>query len=149
MWWLGLVLMLGGEVGNFFAYGWAPATVVSPLGAVAVVSNCLLSRIVLKEEITKRNLIGVFFAIAGATTIAFTAPTSILMIDADTNTTDVALEGEGGNARYPKPLITPPYLPKTSLTPQLCINPPYLPKSSLNPPQTFHAPSITPQQSRL
>jgi len=27
LWWLGLALMLGGEVGNFLAYGWAPATV--------------------------------------------------------------------------------------------------------------------------
>ena len=27
LWWLGLSLMLGGEVGNFLAYGWAPATV--------------------------------------------------------------------------------------------------------------------------
>eukprot|EP00290_Baffinella_frigidus_P022656 CAMPEP_0180252882 /NCGR_PEP_ID=MMETSP0987-20121128/39288_1 /TAXON_ID=697907 /ORGANISM="non described non described, Strain CCMP2293" /LENGTH=1010 /DNA_ID=CAMNT_0022221681 /DNA_START=65 /DNA_END=3095 /DNA_ORIENTATION=+ len=99
MWWLGLFLMLGGEVGNFFAYGWAPATVVSPLGAVAVVSNCLLSRIFLKEEITVRNLIGVFFAIAGATTIAFTAPTSILLEDNPSNSTDVGdARRSGGGA---------------------------------------------------
>ena len=34
-WWLGLVLQAGGEVGNFLAYGMAPASLVSPLGAVS------------------------------------------------------------------------------------------------------------------
>ncbi|KAJ1470970.1 magnesium transporter NIPA-domain-containing protein [Baffinella frigidus] len=87
MWWLGLLLMIGGEVGNFFAYGWAPATVVSPLGAVAVAANCVLARIVLKEALTLRNLIGVFFAILGATAIAFTAPTSILLENRPSNST--------------------------------------------------------------
>ena len=36
LWWLGLALMLGGEVGNFLAYGWAPATVRT------MVSFCML-----------------------------------------------------------------------------------------------------------
>jgi hypothetical protein len=31
-----------GEVGNFLAYGWAPTTLVAPLGAVSVISNCVL-----------------------------------------------------------------------------------------------------------
>ncbi len=34
LWQLGLLFMAGGEVGNFLAYGLAPATLVSPLGAV-------------------------------------------------------------------------------------------------------------------
>lgn len=34
LWWLGLLFNAGGEVGNFLAYGMAPASVVSPLGAV-------------------------------------------------------------------------------------------------------------------
>jgi magnesium transporter len=86
IWWVGLVMMLGGEVGNFFAYGWAPATVVSPLGAVAVISNCVLARVFLKETITVRNLVGCLFAIVGAIGIAFTAPTSILITTAGNST---------------------------------------------------------------
>ena len=33
-WWFGLLCMALGEVGNFLAYGMAPASLVSPLGAV-------------------------------------------------------------------------------------------------------------------
>ena len=39
---IGGVYPQAGEVGNFLAYGWAPASLVSPLGAVSVVSNCVL-----------------------------------------------------------------------------------------------------------
>lgn len=31
-WWIGIVLMVFGEIGNFVAYGFAPASVVAPLG---------------------------------------------------------------------------------------------------------------------
>ena len=31
-WWIGILLMVLGEVGNFVAYGFAPASVVAPLG---------------------------------------------------------------------------------------------------------------------
>lgn len=34
LWWLGLVLMAVGEGGNFLSYGFAPASVVAPLGTV-------------------------------------------------------------------------------------------------------------------
>ena len=38
-----------GEVGNFAAFGLASPTVVSPLGAVAVVANALIAALVLRE----------------------------------------------------------------------------------------------------
>lgn len=37
LWWLGLVLMACGEIGNFSAYGFAPASLVAPLGTTTVV----------------------------------------------------------------------------------------------------------------
>jgi hypothetical protein len=43
LWWLGLVLMAVGEGGNFLSYGFAPASVVAPLGTVvSFPSSCLL-----------------------------------------------------------------------------------------------------------
>jgi len=33
-WWIGLICMGSGEIGNFLAYGLAPASMVSPLGAI-------------------------------------------------------------------------------------------------------------------
>jgi len=35
-WWLGSICMFVGEVGNFLAYGMAPASLVSPLGVLHV-----------------------------------------------------------------------------------------------------------------
>lgn len=34
LWWVGLLLMAIGEAGNFLSYGFAPASVVAPLGTV-------------------------------------------------------------------------------------------------------------------
>ena len=31
-WWAGMLLNIGGELGNMFAYGFAPASVVAPVG---------------------------------------------------------------------------------------------------------------------
>lgn len=37
LWWLGMAIMTLGELGNFAAYGFAPAVLVAPLGTVALV----------------------------------------------------------------------------------------------------------------
>jgi uncharacterized membrane protein len=76
MWWVGMLLMALGETGNFLAYAYAPATVVAPLGAVSVISNCFLAHFVLKEHIGLRNLLGVFLAILGSVIIVTYAPSS-------------------------------------------------------------------------
>ncbi|XP_041044966.1 NIPA-like protein 2 isoform X2 [Carcharodon carcharias] len=41
LWWCGIVLMGMGELGNFAAYGFAPATLVAPLGCVSVIGGSL------------------------------------------------------------------------------------------------------------
>lgn len=75
-WWLGLVLMVIGEAGNFLAYGFAPASIVSPLGVVALISNCLIAPLMLKERFRKRDFWGVLVAIAGAVTVVLSASSS-------------------------------------------------------------------------
>ena len=37
LWWAGLILMAGGEGANFTAYAFAPASLVTPLGALSVI----------------------------------------------------------------------------------------------------------------
>ena len=39
LWWLGVSLMIFGEVGNFSAYGYAPASLVAPLGTTTVIGE--------------------------------------------------------------------------------------------------------------
>ncbi|KAF2087027.1 DUF803-domain-containing protein, partial [Saccharata proteae CBS 121410] len=72
-WWLGIVLMTVGEAGNFLAYGFAPASIVSPLGVVALISNCIIAPIMLKEPFRKRDFLGVLVAVGGAVTVVLSA----------------------------------------------------------------------------
>lgn len=37
LWWMGLITMAVGEAANFAAYGFAPAILVTPLGALSVI----------------------------------------------------------------------------------------------------------------
>ena len=72
-WWTGIILMTVGEAGNFLAYGFAPASIVSPLGVVALISNCIIAPIMLKEPFRKRDFLGVAIAVAGAVTVVLSA----------------------------------------------------------------------------
>lgn len=75
-WWLGITLMTVGEAGNFLAYGFAPASIVSPLGVVALISNCVIAPFMLKERFRQRDAWGVLVAIAGAVTVVLSAKQS-------------------------------------------------------------------------
>ena len=75
-WWVGIILMTCGEAGNFIAYGFAPASIVSPLGVVALVSNCIIAPMLLKERFRQRDFWGVAIAIGGAVTIVLSAKNS-------------------------------------------------------------------------
>lgn len=72
-WWVGFVLMSIGECGNFLAYGFAPASIVSPLGVVALVSNCVIAPVILKEPLRRRDVVGVITSILGAVTVVWSA----------------------------------------------------------------------------
>ncbi|XP_064624413.1 NIPA-like protein 2 isoform X2 [Lineus longissimus] len=66
LWWVGLILMGLGEVGNFSAYGFAPASLVAPLGTTTVIANMFLAAIFLKEKIRPEDLFGSAISILGA-----------------------------------------------------------------------------------
>lgn len=74
LWWSGLLLMGIGEAGNFVAFAWAPATVVSPLGVVSVLANAVLAYIYFHERMTWREILGVVVVLAGATLVVVFAP---------------------------------------------------------------------------
>lgn len=72
-WWLGQILITLGEMGNFLAYGFAPASIVSPLGVVALVSNCIIAPVMFHEKFRQRDFWGVVVAVAGAITVVLSA----------------------------------------------------------------------------
>jgi len=76
LWWFGFALMNVGEIGNFLSYGLAPASVVAPLGAFALIANCIFAPLMLGERFHRKDLAGMLLAMFGAVTIVASAQTS-------------------------------------------------------------------------
>ncbi|WVF68333.1 hypothetical protein IAT40_003098 [Kwoniella sp. CBS 6097] len=73
LWWAGMVLISVGEGGNFLSYGFAPASVVAPLGTVALIANCIFAPLILRERFHKKELLGMALAILGAVTVVWSS----------------------------------------------------------------------------
>nr|KAI8757238.1 magnesium transporter NIPA2-like [Biomphalaria glabrata] len=74
MWWGGLVLMATGEISNFAAYIFAPATLVTPLGALSVIVSAALSDRVLKEKLNILGKVGCVICVLGSTVMVIHSP---------------------------------------------------------------------------
>ena len=59
---------------NFVAYIFAPATVVTPLGALEIVTCAIIAWIFLKEHLNVFGQVGCLLAIIGTTLIVVFAP---------------------------------------------------------------------------
>ncbi|XP_041104682.1 NIPA-like protein 2 isoform X3 [Polyodon spathula] len=57
LWWSAITLMGIGELGNFAAYGFAPAMLVAPLGCVSVIASAVISVAFLKETLRASDLL--------------------------------------------------------------------------------------------
>lgn len=74
LWWVGLITMAAGEAANFAAYGFAPAILVTPLGALSVLVSAVLSSTLLNEKLNFHGKIGCILSIIGSTVIVIHAP---------------------------------------------------------------------------
>ncbi|KAK0565102.1 hypothetical protein OC844_001378 [Tilletia horrida] len=74
LWWTGMIIMILGEICNFVAYAFAPAILVTPLGALSVVICAILSHFLLKESLTLFGSIGCFLCLCGSVIIALNGP---------------------------------------------------------------------------
>ncbi|KAI6200610.1 Spichthyin [Aphelenchoides besseyi] len=74
LWWLGVVTMGVGEACNFAAYAFAPASLVTPLGALSVLVTAILSSRLLKERLNLLGKIGCAICLLGSTMIVIHAP---------------------------------------------------------------------------
>jgi len=88
-WWLGVVGIVGGEVGNVVAYGYAPAAIVTPMGAVGVLTNVIITTYVLKEPFSKWNILGVGGVVAGIVMVIYYAPRATVELHAPTLAKDL------------------------------------------------------------
>ncbi|XP_053162482.1 magnesium transporter NIPA2 isoform X3 [Hemicordylus capensis] len=74
LWWAGLLSMGAGEVANFAAYAFAPATLVTPLGALSVLVSAILSSYFLNEKLNLHGKVGCLLSILGSTVMVIHAP---------------------------------------------------------------------------
>ncbi|KAJ8449658.1 hypothetical protein Cgig2_001314 [Carnegiea gigantea] len=85
-WWAGMISMIVGEIANFAAYGFAPAILVTPLGALSIIfryetlklgslkPSCNSSSFYLKEKLHIFGVVGCILCVVGSTTIVLHAP---------------------------------------------------------------------------
>lgn len=87
IWWLGMILMAMGEFANFAAYAFAPAVLVTPLGALSVLVGAVLGSYILNERLGPLGKIGCAISLIGSIVIVLHAPP-----DKDVQTVDEILE---------------------------------------------------------
>jgi len=76
VWWIGMLLTIGGEVGNFVAYGDVntPASVVTAVGCVGVISNVVIATGFLGERFRWRDVYGAAMVVGGVLVLVAFAP---------------------------------------------------------------------------
>ncbi|KAJ8768051.1 hypothetical protein K2173_020991 [Erythroxylum novogranatense] len=74
LWWVGMITMIVGEVANFAAYAFAPAILVTPLGALSIIISAVLAHIILREKLHIFGILGCVLCVVGSTTIVLHAP---------------------------------------------------------------------------
>ncbi|BFZ59318.1 hypothetical protein YB2330_000325 [Saitoella coloradoensis] len=74
IWWAGMITMIIGEIANFAAYTFAPAILVTPLGALSVLVGAMLASVFLKEELGPLGRLGCAICLIGSIVIVLHAP---------------------------------------------------------------------------
>ena len=87
LWWAGILSMVIGEIANFAAYAFAPAILVTPLGALSVLIGAVLGAYFLDEELGILGKLGCAICLLGSIIIILHAPP-----DEEIETVDQILE---------------------------------------------------------
>ncbi|CAO2141170.1 unnamed protein product [Urochloa humidicola] len=74
LWWIGMISMIVGEIANFAAYVFAPAILVTPLGALSIIISAALAHAILQEKLHTFGILGCVLCVVGSITIVLHAP---------------------------------------------------------------------------
>ncbi|KAK3118052.1 hypothetical protein QOZ80_9BG0693530 [Eleusine coracana subsp. coracana] len=74
LWWIGMISMIVGEIANFAAYAFAPAILVTPLGALSIIISAALAHVILQEKLHTFGILGCVLCVVGSITIVLHAP---------------------------------------------------------------------------
>ncbi|KAK1261795.1 hypothetical protein QJS04_geneDACA001144 [Acorus gramineus] len=69
-----IYIVILGEAANFVAYVFAPAVLVTPLGALSIIISAVLAHFMLKERLQKMGVLGCISCIVGSVVIVIHAP---------------------------------------------------------------------------
>ncbi|XP_056651541.1 NIPA-like protein 3 isoform X4 [Monodelphis domestica] len=75
-WWLGLFLMLLGELGVFSSYAFAPLSLIVPLSAVSVIASAIIGIIFIKEKWKPKDFLSCGLAVVGTYLLVTFGPNS-------------------------------------------------------------------------
>ncbi|CAI5489424.1 unnamed protein product [Closterium sp. Naga37s-1] len=74
LWWVGMISMVLGEFANFAAYAFAPAILVTPLGALSIIISAILAHMLLDEKLHVLGWLGATLCVVGSIAIVLHAP---------------------------------------------------------------------------
>ncbi|CAI5480955.1 unnamed protein product [Closterium sp. Yama58-4] len=74
LWWVGMISMVLGEFANFAAYAFAPAILVTPLGALSIIISAILAHMLLDEKLHVLGWLGATLCVVGSISIVLHAP---------------------------------------------------------------------------
>ncbi|KAJ5221882.1 DUF803-domain-containing protein [Penicillium citrinum] len=74
IWWAGVIMLGMGEIANFAAYAFAPAILVTPLGALSVLIGAVLGSYFLNEKLGTLGKLGCAMCLLGSVVIVLHAP---------------------------------------------------------------------------
>jgi len=74
LWWFAMTTMLVGELANFSAYAYAPAVLVTPLGAISIITTALLADWFLGEKLHILGVWGCLSCIVGSIVLVSASP---------------------------------------------------------------------------
>ena len=74
LWWVGMATMIGGEFANLAAYAYAPAIVVTPLGATTIIISAILANCFLGESMHACGIFACLLTVCGSVVLVSYAP---------------------------------------------------------------------------
>ncbi|PVU88863.1 hypothetical protein BB561_005664 [Smittium simulii] len=74
IWWMGMTFMVIGELSNFAAYSFAPAILVTPLGALSVIVGAIFASFFLGERINHIGKCGIALCLLGSLQVVLNSP---------------------------------------------------------------------------
>ncbi|KAL4556011.1 hypothetical protein LXL04_038646 [Taraxacum kok-saghyz] len=69
LWRIGMLTTVVGEIANFVAYIYAPAVLLTPVGALSIKASVVHAHFLLNEKLRKVGILGCMLCIMGSTVI--------------------------------------------------------------------------------